>query len=89
MLPVILKNTLKEKDTNKDGSISFQEYIADRGENRDKLWLQEEKDKFDNELDSNKDGKLIGNEITSWIVPSNECVRFSNDLYMLRQLKNN
>lgn len=31
MLEVILKQTLEEKDTNKDGSIDFQEYIGDRG----------------------------------------------------------
>lgn len=31
MLEVILKQTLEEKDTNKDGFIDFQEYIGDRG----------------------------------------------------------
>jgi len=31
MLDVILKQTLEEKDINKDGSIDFQEYIGDRG----------------------------------------------------------
>lgn len=31
MLEVILRQTLEEKDTNKDGFIEFQEYIGDRG----------------------------------------------------------
>lgn len=31
MLPVILKQTLQEKDTDGDGFISFQEFIGDRG----------------------------------------------------------
>lgn len=31
MLDIILKQTLEEKDINKDGSIDFQEYIGDRG----------------------------------------------------------
>lgn len=31
MLEVILKQTLREKDLNKDGFIDFQEYIGDRG----------------------------------------------------------
>ncbi len=31
MLDIILKQTLEEKDLNKDGSIDFQEYIGDRG----------------------------------------------------------
>lgn len=31
MLPVILKQTLQEKDIDGDGFISFQEFISDRG----------------------------------------------------------
>lgn len=74
MLPIILNQTLRERDTDNDGSISFQEYIGERGKNHDKQWLLVEKDKFDRELDGNKDGKLTGNEILSWMVPSNEYV---------------
>lgn len=32
MLPIILQQTLDEKDVNKDGLIDFQEYIGDSGE---------------------------------------------------------
>ena len=31
MLPVILKQTLQDKDTDGDGFISFQEFVGDRG----------------------------------------------------------
>ena len=31
MLPVILKQTLLDKDTDDDGFINFQEFIGDRG----------------------------------------------------------
>ena len=31
MLPIILHQTLEEKDTNRDGVIDFQEYIGDKG----------------------------------------------------------
>lgn len=31
MLPVILKQTLQDKDTDGDGFISFQEFIGERG----------------------------------------------------------
>lgn len=72
MLPLILEQTLRDKDTDKDGSISFQEFIGERGLDHDKEWLHIEKDKFDHEFDKNKDGKLDGNEILSWVVPSNE-----------------
>lgn len=72
MLPFILKQTLREKDTNKDGEIDFQEFVGERAKEHDKDWLQVEKQKFDNEFDKNKDGVLKGNEILSWVVPSNE-----------------
>lgn len=38
----------------------------------DKDWLIVEKEKFDKDYDKNGDGILAGNEILSWIVPSNE-----------------
>lgn len=74
MLPFILEQTLRDKDTDKDGALSFQEYIGDRAQNQDSEWVRVEKAKFDYELDKNKDGKLEGNEILSWVVPSNELV---------------
>lgn len=72
MLPVILSHTLRDKDTDGDGTINFQEYIGDRAKEQSKDWLIAEKEKFDRELDKDEDGKLTGNEILSWMVPSNE-----------------
>lgn len=72
MLPTILAQTLKGKDLNHDNAIDFQEYIGERGTEHDKEWLLVEKHKFDHELDSDGDGKLMGAEILSWVVPSNE-----------------
>lgn len=31
MLPIILQQTLDEKDTDKDGAINFQEFVGDKG----------------------------------------------------------
>ena len=42
------------------------------GRDQDKEWLISEKDKFDNDFDKDRDGKLNPNEILSWVVPSNE-----------------
>ncbi|KAL1490461.1 hypothetical protein ABEB36_013150 [Hypothenemus hampei] len=72
MLPIILNQTLRNKDTDKDGAISFQEFVGDKGADLNKEALVSEKHKFDVEYDKDKDGKLMGQEILSWIVPSNE-----------------
>lgn len=72
MLPGILQQTLRDKDGDGDGKISFQEFVGESGANRDKEWLLAEKEKFDHELDLDGDGSLNGNEILSWVVPSNE-----------------
>lgn len=72
MLPLILKQTLRDKDMNHDGRIDFQEFIGDQGKNHDKEWLVTEKDKFDKDFDKDHDGYLNHNEILSWIVPSND-----------------
>ncbi|CAH0557689.1 unnamed protein product [Brassicogethes aeneus] len=72
MLPVILKQTLRDKDKDGDEAVSFQEFVGERAQEHDKEWLVLEKEKFDRELDKNADGRLTGNEILSWVVPSND-----------------
>lgn len=72
MLPVILNQTLRDKDTDHDQAITFQEFIGDRGVEHDKNWLEVEHTRFSNDLDKDKDGKLSGNEILSWIIPSSD-----------------
>lgn len=74
MLPIILNQTLRDKDTDNDGVISFQEFLGDSARDHDKSWLIAEKERFDSEYDKDGDGLLNGNEILSWIVPSNEYV---------------
>merc|ERR1719460_2863908 len=39
MRPHVLAQVLKEKDTDGDGELSFQEYVGDRGQGKDKEWL--------------------------------------------------
>lgn len=76
MLPIILNQTLRDKDIDNDGVISFQEFLGDSARDHDKNWLIAEKERFDSEYDKDGDGLLNGNEILSWIVPSNEYVCF-------------
>jgi len=72
MRPHVLSQVLSEKDSDGDGELSFQEYVGDRGHDKDKEWLISEKDRFDNELDKNGDNTLNQEEILAWIIPSNE-----------------
>lgn len=74
MLPIILNQTLRDKDTDHDGMINFQEFLGESARDHDKAWLITEKERFDSEYDKDGDGILNGNEILSWIVPSNEYV---------------
>lgn len=72
MFPLLLKQALDENDIDKDGFISFQEYIGNRATAEDKEWVVIEKNKFDYEHDKNGDGQLDSDEILSWLLPSNE-----------------
>jgi len=72
MRPHVLTQVLKEKDADNNGELSFQEYVGDRGHDKDKEWLISEKDRFDSELDKNGDNSLNKEEILAWIIPSNE-----------------
>lgn len=72
MLPIILQQTLRDKDLNRDGRIDFQEYLSDGAKKHDKQWLLAEKEKFDQDFDKDHDGYLNHIEILSWVVPSND-----------------
>jgi len=72
MREAVIKFTKDTKDKNKDGKIDFQEFVGARGRDQDKDWLVSEKERFDTDLDGNKDGSLDDAEILAWIVPDNE-----------------
>ncbi|KOB66152.1 Reticulocalbin-2, partial [Operophtera brumata] len=72
MHPLLIKQTLREKDSNNDGKIDFNEFVGDRGVQQDKEWLISEKEKFDRELDINEDGILDDTEIHAWVIPDND-----------------
>jgi len=74
MKGALLKNSKEQRDKNKDGKIDFQEFIGSRGQEHDKEWIEEEKNRFDTDLDLNKDGQLDDVEIIRWIIPSEDDV---------------
>ena len=69
---VVVAQTKKNKDLDLDGKISFQEFVGDRARDQSKEWLLSEKERFDSDLDRNKDGSLDDVEIGAWIIPSND-----------------
>lgn len=71
LLPIILNQTLRDRDANGDRKIDFNEYIGESAKDKDKEYLMLEKDKFDHDFDKDHDGFLQGNEILSWMLPSN------------------
>lgn len=75
MFPIIIEQTLRDKDLNKDGRIDFQEFVGESSKDKDKEWLIAEKQRFDSDYDTDGDGSLNRNEILAWIVPSNEYVK--------------
>ncbi|XP_045458854.1 reticulocalbin-2 [Melitaea cinxia] len=72
MHELLINQTLREKDRDGDGMVSFDEYLGDRGSQQDKEWLIAEKDKFDHELDRDRNGLLSPQELHRWLVPDNE-----------------
>jgi len=69
--------TLDKTDSNKDGSVSFDEYIEflKKHDNDEELdddnddWINYERHKFSETLDADKDGVLKGDEILKWNGP--------------------
>lgn len=73
MHDTLFKLTMKRRDTNKDGKLSFNEYIVnEKGvmpyKNSEGYLI--DKDKFNNDYDVNHDGYLDKEEVINWIVPN-------------------
>ncbi|XP_023942951.2 reticulocalbin-2 [Bicyclus anynana] len=71
MHALLVNQTLRERDANNDSVLDFGEYVGDRGVQQDKEWVLSERDKFEHELDSNRDGVLDAAEVHRWVIPDN------------------
>jgi len=67
----VLKLTLGEKDLDKNGLLSLEEFIGNRSSEHDEEseWLDSEKERFNQELDKDGNGFLNDEEIVAWIIP--------------------
>lgn len=77
---LIIQN-MKKKDRNKDGYLDKEEFLSDIHGTpslpQSEHYLTE-KERFDNELDIDKDGKLNKEEVRLWLVPDNQYVSISS-----------
>ncbi|KAA0203349.1 hypothetical protein HAZT_HAZT009067 [Hyalella azteca] len=72
MVPILVRQAMSEKDKNKDGRLSFAEYVTSLGdEPLDDAALLTEKSRFDEDLDGDGDGELNEEEVRAWLVPDN------------------
>lgn len=74
MQSVVIEETLEDIDKDKDGKVSFDEYISDMysPESKDSSvpdWVVREREQFKNFRDKDGDGYLDRNEIRDWIIP--------------------
>lgn len=75
MKDVLYELTMIRRDKNKDGFIDLHEFLVDeKGLLPDKSSESyiSEQDRFSNEYDQNRDGKLNRSEVLAWIIPDNE-----------------
>jgi len=72
---VFLEYILSSSDADKDGAISLTEFLGENKKNADAgdpEWEIVEKDKFNEELDKDRDGLLRGDEVVQWIASNNK-----------------
>jgi Ca2+-binding EF-hand superfamily protein len=76
MKPLIVKETIHDVDKDKDGFISYEEYMNDmwpvdqrpkNGSEPD--WVKTTQKQFHEKRDANKDGKLDDAEVKAWVLP--------------------
>lgn len=74
MKDVLFELTMVRRDKDKDGFIDLQEFLVDEQgllpDPKTQNYVSE-KDRFTNEYDENKDGRLNRGEVLRWLIPDN------------------
>lgn len=85
----VLVETMDEIDKNKDGFISFKEYVDDNTpegeETEEQEWMAFEKTKFNEERDTNKDGRLDEAEVRAWVLPDFNKARLEEVEHLIKE----
>ena len=70
MADVVLTEIIEDMDSNRDGVVNLEEYIADIINDDDEAnIIESERDNFLNNLDHDKDSVLNRDEVRAWLIP--------------------
>jgi len=77
MVQQMVSQTVGHMDSNNDGVVSIEEYLADlwSGDGDEPKWLKTEREEFSKYRDQNKNGVMERNEVKDWIFPREKEVR--------------
>ncbi|XP_013773858.1 reticulocalbin-2-like isoform X1 [Limulus polyphemus] len=92
MHQTLYKHTMEKRDTSKDGYLSLEEYLNDGSNNPPSVGSENyfvEKDRFENEFDVNRDGKLDRAEVLKWLVPDNNKVAENEADHLIEESDDN
>ncbi|XP_053128236.1 reticulocalbin-2 isoform X1 [Hemicordylus capensis] len=90
MKEFVIQEALEEHDKNGDGFVSLKEFLGDYRRDPtasdDPEWILVEKDRFANDYDKDKDGKLNPKELLSWVVPNNEGIAQEEAVHLIKEM---
>ncbi|XP_063170131.1 reticulocalbin-2 [Candoia aspera] len=90
MKEFVIQEALEEHDKDGDGFVSIEEFLGDYRRDptarEDPEWIVVEKDRFRNDYDKDKDGKLNPNELLTWVVPNNEGIAQEETAHLLDEM---
>uniref|UniRef100_A0A8D0BK68 Reticulocalbin-2 n=1 Tax=Salvator merianae TaxID=96440 RepID=A0A8D0BK68_SALMN len=86
----VIQEALEEHDKNGDRFVTLEEFLGDYrrdpAASEDPEWILVEKDRFANDYDKNKDGKLDPKELLNWIVPNNEGIAQEEAAHLIEEV---
>ncbi|XP_054858099.1 reticulocalbin-2 [Eublepharis macularius] len=90
MKEFVIQEALEDHDRNGDGFVSLEEFLGDYRRDptasEDPEWILVEKDRFKNDYDKDRDGKLNSKELLSWVVPNNEGIAQEEAAHLIEEM---
>ncbi|XP_015673478.1 reticulocalbin-2 [Protobothrops mucrosquamatus] len=90
MKEFVIQESLEEHDKDGDGFVSLEEFLGDYRRDpaakEDPEWIVVEEDRFKNDYDKDKDGKLSPKELLTWVMPNNEGLAREEAVHLLDEM---